>query len=215
MKRLLIASFLLGLLIPDNAFANRSKIKQQENALNKEKLSEKINLKEKKKQEEFINLCNNSDKPENSRDYVYCYKVTGEYREKITKKSFIEAAKELSRERLDICIRPEKYRYSDRLRQETQCRAFLNEPHTYWIRNEVTQEEYDLVEKNVSEFNLKEAEELERLRERFKYTNIDKELKKYKPDGSKLDIFFYCQKQQQNIMATREEMNEECGKIPL
>ena len=204
MKGLLLAPLLLGLLIPDSAFANRSKLKQEENASNKEQKIQKI-----------IDLCNNSDKPGNFRDYVYCYKVTGKHREKITKKSFIEAAKELSRERLDICIRPEKYGYSDRLRQETQCRAFLNEPHTYWIRNEVTQEEYDLVEKNVSEFDLKEAEELERLRERFKYTNIDKELKKYKPDGSKLDIFFYCQKQQQNIMATREEMNKECGKIPL
>ena len=213
MKRLLLAPLILGLLIPDSAFANRSKLKQQENALNKEKLSEKINLKEKKKQEKFINLCNNSDKPENSRDYVYCYKVTGKYREKITKKRFIEAAKELSRERLDICIRPEKYGYSDRLRQETQCRAFLNEPHTYWLRNEVTKEEYELVEKNVSQYDLKEAEELERLRERFKNKTIT-------PTGSggkmdKYDIYLFCQEQQENIMATRDEMIKACGRSPF
>ncbi len=211
MKRLLLATLILGLLIPDSAFANRSKLKQQENALNKEKLGRKVNEKEKKKIEKFISLCNNSDKPENSRDYVYCYKVTGEYRKKITKKSFIEAAKELSRERLDICIRPEKYGYADRLRQEQVCRDFLNEPHTYWLRNEVTKEEYDLVEKYVSQFDLKRTEEIERLKERFKNTNI----KPYLNNGSKLDIFFYCQKQQENIGATREEMNKECGRIPL
>ncbi len=79
----------------------------------------------------------------------------------------------------------------------------------------MTKEEYELVEKNVSQYDLKEAEELESLRERFKYTNIDKELKKYKPDGSKLDIFFYCQRLQKGIGATREEMNKECGKIPI
>ena len=43
--------------------------------------------------------------------------------------------------------------------------------------DEVTKEEYNLVEKYVSEFDLKRTEEMERLRERFKYTNIDKELK--------------------------------------
>tara|TARA_B100000886_G_scaffold329176_1_gene278284 strand:+ start:669 stop:827 length:159 start_codon:yes stop_codon:yes gene_type:complete len=50
--------------------------------------------------------------------------VPCEHREKITNKSFIEAAKELSRERQDICIRPEKYGYTDRLRQERQCIDF-------------------------------------------------------------------------------------------
>ena len=207
MKRLLLAPLILGLLIPDSAFANRSKIKQQENASNKEKFVGRVNEREKKKIEKFISLCNNSDKPGNFRDYVYCYKVTGEDREKITKKSFIEAAKELSRERLDICIRPKKNEYE----QELNCRKFLNEPHTYWIRNEVTKEEYDLVEKYVAEFDLKETEEMERIRERYKYTNI----KSNGNSGSKLDLFFYCQKQQQNIMATREEMNKECGRIPL
>ena len=200
MKRLLLAPLILGLLIPDSAFANRSKIKQQENASNKEQKIQKI-----------IDLCNNSDKPGNFRDYVYCYKVTGEHREKITKKSFIEAAKELSRERLDICIRPEKYGYADSLRQERQCRDFLNEPHTYWLRDEVTKEEYELVEKYVSEFDIKRTEEIERIKERYKNTNY----KKYKPDGSKLDLFFYCQNQQKNIGATRDEMNKECGRIPL
>ena len=88
---------------------------------------------------------------------------------------------------------------------------FIYEPHTYWLRNEVTKEEYELVEKNVSQFELKRTEEMERLVERFKNTDI-------KPNGnsgSKLDLYFYCQKQQQNIMATRAEMNKECGKIPL
>ena len=86
MKRLLLATLLLGLLIPDNAFANRSKLKQQENASNKEKFGGRVNEREKKKIEKFISLCNNSDKPGNFRDYVYCYKVPGEHREKITKK---------------------------------------------------------------------------------------------------------------------------------
>lgn len=207
MKRLLLSTLLLGLLIPDNAFANRSKLKQQENASNKEKFGGRVNEREKKKIEKFISLCNNSDKPGNSRDYVYCYKVTGEHREKITKKSFIEAAKELSRERLDACIRPKKFKYG----QELNCRNFLNEPHTYWFRDEVTKEEYELVEKYVSEFDIKRTEEIERIKERYKNTNY----KKYKPDGSRLDLFFYCQKQQNNIGATREEMNKECGRIPL
>ena len=109
MKRLLLAPLILGLLIPDSAFANRSKLKQEENASNKEQKIQKI-----------IDLCNNSDKPGNSRDYVYCYKVTGEHREKIIKKSFIEAAKELSRERLDACIRPKKFKYG----QELNCINF-------------------------------------------------------------------------------------------
>ena len=82
--------------------------------------------------------------------------------------------------------------------------------------DEVTKEEYNLVEKYVSEYELKIEESMERLRERFKYTNIDKELKKYNTNsGSKLDLFFYCQEQQKNISATREEMNKVCGRIPL
>ncbi len=108
MKRLLLAPLLLGLLIPDSAFANRSKLKQQENASNKEKFGGRVNEREKKKIEKFISLCNNADKPGNNRDFVYCYKVPAEHREKTTSMSFIESAKELSRERLDICIRPKK-----------------------------------------------------------------------------------------------------------
>ena len=47
--------------------------------------------------ETYLELCNNSELPGNSRDYVYCYKATGKDREKITAKGFIEASKELSR----------------------------------------------------------------------------------------------------------------------
>ena len=163
--------------------------------------------------ETYIELCNNSELPGNSRDYVYCYKVKGKNREKITAKGFIEAAKELSRERLDECLNFKGYEGRS---QETACRDFLNEPQTYWFMDEVTKEEYNLVEKYVSEYELKIEESMERLRERFKYTNIDKELKKYNTNGgSKLDLFFYCQEQQKNILATREEMNKVCGRIPL
>ena len=80
--------------------------------------------------EKYLELCNNSDLPGNASDSKYCYMVKDEDRDKITSKLFIEAAKELSRERLDICIRPEKYGYADSLRQERQCRDFLNEPHS-------------------------------------------------------------------------------------
>ena len=210
MKRLLLAPLLIFcLLIVDSAFANRSKIKQQENAANKQKNARRRN----KKVEKYIDLCNNSELPGKSRDYVYCYKVTGKDREKITKKSFIQGAKELSRERLDDCLNFKGYEGRS---QETACRDFLNEPHTYWFRDEVTKEEYELVEKYVSEFDLKRTEEIERIKERFKNTSIDKELKKYNTNsGSKLDLFFYCQEQQKNIGATREEMNKVCGRIPL
>jgi len=163
--------------------------------------------------ETYLELCNNSELPGNSRDYVYCYKVTGKDREKITAKGFIEASKELSRERLDECLNFKGYEGRS---QETACRDFLNEPQTYWFMDEVTKEEYNLVEKYVSEYELKNTERMERLRERFKYTNIDRELKKYNTNsGSKLDLFFYCQEQQKNIGATREEMNKACGRIPL
>ena len=163
--------------------------------------------------EKYIELCNNSELPGNSRDYVYCYKVKGKNREKITAKGFIEAAKELSRERLDACLRPNQFAQSLRpYEQERGCRAFINEPHSYWLMNEITKEQYDLVKKYISEYDLKRIERMERL----KYTNIDKELKKYNTNsGSKLDLFFYCQEQQKNIGATREEMNKACGRIPL
>ena len=163
--------------------------------------------------ETYIELCNNSELPGNSRDYVYCYKVKGKNREKITAKGFIEAAKELSRERLDACLRPNQFAQSLRpYEQERGCRAFINEPHSYWLMNEITKEQYDLVKKYISEYDLKRIERMERL----KYTNIDKELKKYNTNsGSKLDLFFYCQEQQKNIGATREEMNKACGRIPL
>ena len=163
--------------------------------------------------EKYIELCNNSELPGNSRDYVYCYKVTGKDREKITAKGFIEAAKELSRERLDACLRPNQFAQSLRpYEQERGCRDFINEPHSYWLMNEITKEQYDLVKKYISEYDLKRIERMERL----KYTNIDKELKKYNTNsGSKLDLFFYCQEQQKNIGATREEMNKACGRIPL
>ncbi len=197
MKRLLLAPLLLGLLIPDSAFANRSKLKQQENASNKGQKIQKI-----------IDLCNNSDKPGNSRDYVYCYKVTGEHREKITKKSFIEAAKELSRERLDDCLNFKRY---DGRSQETACRDFLNEPHTYWFRDEVTKEEYELVEKYVSEFDIKRTEEIERIKERFKYTNI----KPYREGGrmNKNEQYLWCRNQQKRIGASIDEVVEVCGSI--
>ena len=71
--------------------------------------------------ETYIELCNNSELPGNSRDYVYCYKVTGKEREKITAKGFIEAAKELSRERLDECLNFKGYEGRS---QETACRDF-------------------------------------------------------------------------------------------
>ena len=163
--------------------------------------------------ETYIELCNNSELPGNSRDYVYCYKVKGKNREKITAKGFIEAAKELSRERLDACLRPNQFAQSLRpYEQERGCRDFINEPHSYWLMNEITKEQYDLVKKYISEYDLKRIERMERL----KYTNIDKELKKYNTNsGSKLDLFFYCQEQQKNIGATREEMNKACGRIPL
>ena len=163
--------------------------------------------------ETYLELCNNSELPGNSRDYVYCYKVTGKDREKITAKGFIEAAKELSRERLDACLRPNQFAQSLRpYEQERGCRDFINEPHSYWLMNEITKEQYDLVKKYISEYDLKRVERMERL----KYTNIDKELKKYNTNsGSKLDLFFYCQEQQKNIGATREEMNKACGRIPL
>ena len=163
--------------------------------------------------EKYIELCNNSELPGNSRDYVYCYKVKGKNREKITAKGFIEAAKELSRERLDACLRPNQFAQSLRpYEQERGCRDFINEPHSYWLMNEITKEQYDLVKKYISEYDLKRVERMERL----KYTNIDKELKKYNTNsGSKLDLFFYCQEQQKNIGATREEMNKACGRIPL
>tara|TARA_B100000886_G_scaffold329176_1_gene278285 strand:+ start:856 stop:1053 length:198 start_codon:yes stop_codon:yes gene_type:complete len=54
----------------------------------------------------------------------------------------------------------------------------------------VTKEEYELVEKYVSKFELKRTEEIERIKERYKYSNT----KQYKTDGSRLDLFFYCQK---------------------
>ena len=166
-----------------------------------------------RKPQKYLELCNNSELPANSRDYIYCYKVIGKDREKITSKSFIQAAKELSRERLDECI---NFKGFVGRSQETACRDFLNEPQTYWFMDEVTKEEYNLVEKYVSEYELKNTERMERLRERFKYTNIDRELKKYNTNsGSKLDLFFYCQEQQKNIGATREEMNKACGRIPL
>lgn len=208
MKRLLLVPLLIFcFLIADSAFANRSKIKQQENASNKEKFTGRVNERGKKKIEKFINLCNNSDKPGNFRDYVYCYKVPGEHREKITTKSFIEAAKELSRERLDACIRPKRFEYG----QELNCRNFLNEPHTYWFRDEVTKEEYELVEKYVSEFDLKRTEEIERIKERYKNTNI----KSNKNSGrmNKNELYLYCRNQQKQIGASTNEVVEVCGSI--
>ena len=124
--------------------------------------------------ETYLELCNNSELPGKSRDYVYCYKVTGKDREKITTKSFIQGAKELSRERLDACLRPNQFAQSLRpYEQERGCRDFINEPHSYWLMNEITKEQYDLVKKYISEYDLKRIERMERL----KYTNIDKELK--------------------------------------
>jgi len=110
-------------------------------------------------------------------------------------------------------LRPNQFAQSLRpYEQERGCRDFINEPHSYWLMNEITKEQYDLVKKYISEYDLKRIERMERL----KYTNIDKELKKYNTNsGSKLDLFFYCQEQQKNIGATREEMNKACGRIPL
>tara|TARA_B100001989_G_C24541871_1_gene468108 strand:- start:599 stop:856 length:258 start_codon:yes stop_codon:yes gene_type:complete len=41
-KRLLLAPLILGLLIPGSAFANRSKLKQEENSSNKEQKYKKL-----------------------------------------------------------------------------------------------------------------------------------------------------------------------------
>ena len=206
MKRLLLAPLLIFcLLIADSAFANRSKIKQQENATNRQKNAKRRN----KKVEKYINLCNNSELPGNSRDYVYCYKVKGKNREKITAKGFIEAAKELSRERLDDCLRPKKF--ADSYTQELACENFINEPHTYWFMDEVTKEEYELAEKYMSEYDIKRTESIERNKERFKNTNI-----KPNRDGGRMnknELYLYCRNQQKQIGASIDEVVEICGSI--
>ena len=162
--------------------------------------------------ETYLELCNNSELPGNSRDYVYCYKVTGKDREKITAKGFIEAAKELSRERLDACLRPNQFAQSLRpYEQERGCRDFINEPHSYWLMNEVTKEQYDLVKKYISEYDIKRTESIERNKERFKNTNI-----KPNRDGGRMnknELYLYCRNQQKGIGASIDDVVEVCGSI--